>query len=106
MTQLQLQQGDILVRQVTAIPEAARLRETEGSIVLAHGESGHTHQILAPAATTLAYELHGELYLDLSAPEILTHEEHRALSIPPGIYLVGRVREYDYPHRSVREVAD
>jgi hypothetical protein len=36
----------------------------------------------------------------------LTHEEHKPLTVPTGVYKVGRVREYDYFAEMERRVVD
>jgi hypothetical protein len=37
---------------------------------------------------------------------VLTHEEHNALSIPPGEYEISQVREFDYLRNETRRVVD
>jgi len=37
---------------------------------------------------------------------VLTHEEHNALSIPPGEYEISQVREFDYLRGETRRVVD
>ena len=37
---------------------------------------------------------------------VLTHEEHNAITIPPGEYQITQVREFDYMRREVRRVVD
>jgi len=36
------------------------------------------------------------MFLTLDEPATLTHEEHKAIQVPPGVWEVGRVKEYDY----------
>ena len=37
---------------------------------------------------------------------VLTHEEHNAISIPPGEYEISQVREFDYLRGETRRVVD
>lgn len=37
---------------------------------------------------------------------VLTHEEHNAISIPPGEYEISQVREFDYLRNETRRVVD
>ena len=41
-----------------------------------------------------------------SGDAVLTHEEHNALSIPPGEYEISQVREFDYLRGETRRVVD
>jgi hypothetical protein len=37
---------------------------------------------------------------------VITHQEHTAIQLPPGRYLVGRVTEYDWDAEERRQVVD
>lgn len=100
---LQLQHGDVLLQQVEELPKDAIKRQFNG--ILVEGEhTGHAHRVATE--TTEIWELNGQIYLDVSAPTPITHEEHRAFEIPAGIYQVGRVKEYDYLREMKRNVID
>lgn len=94
--------GDVLIAATPQIPEQARRRA--GS-VLAHGEiTGHSHRFADPAAAEL-WEHGGQLFVRVTAPSAtLIHEEHRALSLPQGVYRVWMQREYT--PQAIRAVAD
>jgi hypothetical protein len=63
-------------------------------MVLAYGEvTGHSHRIEDPA-TAEVFELNGQLYLKVSDPARLIHEEHKPITLPPGAYRVWMQREY------------
>jgi hypothetical protein len=66
--------------------------------------TGHHHAIVEKGARL--YELKGELYMEVTQPVIITHEEHKPLPIPPGIFKIGRVQEYDYFQEMERKVLD
>ena len=98
------QQGDVLLF-TAPIPEGVRAAMR---IVLAEGEAtGHAHR-LAEATDGLLYEAaDGTPYLRVGARgATITHEEHRAITVPPGEYRVGRVQEYDHFAAEARAVRD
>ena len=102
----QIQHGDILIREVESIPHEAKPVERRGGrIIVAEGEqTGHHHAITDKGAILM--ELNGELYLEVTEPVTISHEEHKDLPIPPGKYQVGHVREFDYLAEMERRVAD
>lgn len=92
-----IRQGDVLLVQMTAA--AAFLEGTQGKklnhLTLAEGEvTGHRHRISRGNAEL--YERDGTLYLRVLSPEaMLTHEEHQAVTIPAGNWMVKIQREYE-----------
>ena len=103
---MMVRQGDILIVAIRGeLPLGARevQRERHG-VVLAHGEaSGHAHRIRSRHAEL--YEHRGQRYLRIRAPVDLTHEEHGAIPLEPGLYRVVRQREYQ-PLENPRWVED
>lgn len=100
-----IQQGDVLLFAGVVMPADARAVERR---VLALGEAtGHAHR-LAEASDGLLYEApDGTLYLRVGpGGATVTHEEHQAVSLAPGDYRVGRVREYDHWEEEARQVRD
>ena len=99
-------QGDVLVVEVTAIPDdAVVVPPARDRIVLADGEAtGHAHVVPTAGATLL--DDRGGRYLRVTEEQgvPLTHEEHDTIVLPPGDYEVVRQREYS-PQR-IRQVAD
>jgi hypothetical protein len=114
-TIMQLRQGDVYLFRIDALPDGAvEVPLDNGRIVLAHGEAtGHAHAIadhteqmgsvaadeiveaLIARCKAKLYEHGGDRYLVVDAPVILTHEEHTAHTIPPGIYEIPVQMEYD-----------
>ncbi len=107
---LQLQHGDVLIKQVKTLPEGVKLQDREyGRLIVARGEAtGHNHAIAEKGASIWLLEKDGktQMYLEVAAPVTITHEEHKAIPIPPGIYEIGRVKEYDYVAEMERQVRD
>ena len=99
----QIQQGDVLLERVNALPKDAKKAK---SGVLAEGEAtGHAHRLDLSHADVFVAE-DGALYVRASAPSILSHEEHHAITVEPGTWRVWRVREVDPFSEGVRRVAD
>lgn len=75
------------------------IQQVEGEklphLILAEGEvTGHSHRISQGEA--LLYQKNDTLYLQvLSKIALLTHEEHQAISIPQGNWMVRIQREYE-----------
>ena len=106
-----LQHGDVLIKVVESIPgEAKMVQRKNGALVVMDGEmTGHRHVITAPNAQLmeLVHDGKTDLYLEVTnEPVTITHEEHKAIEIPPGKYMIGRVLEYDYCTEMERNVAD
>lgn len=94
-----IRQGDVILLPVEQI-EGQNLSH----LTLAEGEvTGHKHRISEGQAQL--YEKEGILYLRvLSDTATLSHEEHHALQIPQGSWMVRIQREYE--PRGWRYVAD
>lgn len=101
-------QGDVLVRKIKALPKNLSPAAAEnGRFVLAHGEAtGHHHSFAISDRVAMFREdgSGGGLFLTISEPVALEHQEHTALTIPAGHYAVVRQREY-HPE-AVRRVED
>ena len=74
--------------------------------VVADGEAtGHAHR--ATGAGVEVYE--GPKGREIHASDdgvTVTHEEHKAIHMPPGIYECGIVREFDHLKEEARRVID
>jgi hypothetical protein len=93
------QQGDVLLFPV---------QEVQGKKInkkpLAEGEvTGHSHQVKGDYTM---YEKDGVMYLKAESACTVVHEEHGTISINPGSYQIGIVREYDYALEEARQVRD
>lgn len=103
-----IQQGDVLIHRITHLPNGTAAVPTTGRHVLAEGENtGHAHAI-APQAGVRLYSLDEILYLVNETDEAITvtHEEHKPVQVPPGVYKIGIVREYDYLAQEAVPVRD
>jgi hypothetical protein len=105
-------QGDVLLIQVGSLPPTTTSRghDERGRLVLVRGEAtGHAHAIDSSLAE-LFEDRNDALYLrvDAAAGESvqLVHEEHAAITLPPGNYRVVRQVEYRPEARRPRYVLD
>jgi hypothetical protein len=100
-------QGDVLLVQVSGLPEGAEVvtgpRNQNGKTVLAFGEvTGHHHRIESNLATM--YQWEGDTLIEVKPEAVLVHEEHAAIPVAPGTYKVTIQREY--VAGEIRNVAD
>ena len=92
---------------------------TDTHAIVAFGEvTGHKHQVnmkdmVEEAGVTLSMGYNREAGIDvpegfavIDAPVTITHEEHDAIELPPGYYMVRIVREFDHIAGRSRYVAD
>mgnify|MGYP001594441398 CR=1 FL=1 len=87
-------QGDILLVAVKQLPPQVIPEQREGDIILALGEvTGHAHRIRDVECH--AWSVAGQRYLVADLPVVLSHEEHGAITVAPGVYQVVRQKELD-----------
>lgn len=101
-----VRQGDVALVAVTEIPADARpvARDAQNRVVLAYGEAtGHAHA-LHDSSVEMLLAANADVFLRVTAPATLRHEEHHAIEIPAGQYRVVRQREYS--PAAVRAVVD
>lgn len=85
------------------------LTKHTGSVVLALGEkTGHKHVITVanPNDMEAWKQLEGGWIISLKTKAQVTHNQHGAIIIAPGLYRVGQEREYDYFQEVQRKVID
>ncbi len=105
-------QGDVMVRQIAAIPASAKEEKPkDGRVVLAYGEvTGHAHAFYGGRVhyfmETGSGGVAAKAFIRVAgdAPAELKHEEHGTIAVPPGDYEVVRQREYS--PEAIRQVAD
>src|SRR6185437_10904354 len=95
-------QGDVLILPLDeAAAQAAILglspvaRDAHGRLVLALGEvTGHAHAVVGPGELYRSADPLASDCLHVPSGARVVHEEHGAISLPRGWYLVVRQREY------------
>lgn len=107
---MQIQQGDVLIEKIDQLPEGCKPRAKDArGIVLAEGETtGHYHGIEETEGLALLDGPKKELYLvnETGGDVTVKHQEHKPVTIPPGIHEIGFVREHDYFQEAERRVVD
>ncbi len=96
----QVRQGDVLLVRTSLIGRRTDLRASRivppvnGRVILAYGEvTGHAHAVEAGLAEL--FEAHdGARYLDVRDVAELCHEEHAAVTLEPGVYMIVLQREF------------
>lgn len=101
------QQGDIIIESVEEVPQDAKQVLPEGGqFVLAEGEAtGHAHAIEVQEEVKVL-TLADALFIKAGVPVTVVHEEHDPITVAPGVYRVGAVREYDHFAEESRRVMD
>jgi hypothetical protein len=104
---LQYRQGDVFLDRVKDAEVGAELPREGGAVVLAFGEAtGHAHAIREDGAVLYdGKPANGDRFLRVLRPVNLTHEEHAAILLDPGLYRVRRQRQWSDAEEPVR-VAD
>lgn len=82
------------MRKLTAMPDGVQTVLAKGHCVLAHGEHGHSHVIEDDDAELI--QIGERMLLTLTKPATVKHAEHRPIQLSPGIWEIGRVKEYDW----------
>lgn len=105
VVQNRAQQGDVVIEKVgDKLPEGAKVISRK-RCVLAEGEAtGHAHVVEADDATLVKEG--DRILLHLGSEGTVVHEEHKPITLAPGVYEIGRVQEYDYFSKMSRPVAD
>lgn len=106
--------GDITLHAITKkeFEEEARCHKDRlkksDKIVLALGEvSGHKHVLVAEKPGAIEFVTLGdEVYMHVTARSVITHEEHRQLTIVPGFYVKKTERDFNPFTQSIQEVRD
>lgn len=106
---MQKQQGDVTLELIQELPKGIKsVKAKERGFVLMEGKAtGHAHCIAEtdPAICEL-YEKDGILYVKANKSVIIKHEEHNPMTLDPGIWKVGQVKEFDYLQNMTRAVID
>ena len=79
------------------------------SFVCAEGKTtGHKHLLTVPNVEDMeiARLPTGEYIFRLKTDGVLTHEEHKKISLPKGRYIMRHEREFSYFEKATRQVID
>lgn len=99
------QQGDVLLKKMSSLPNGERVSISKHTLVLAEGETtGHFHGIQSEGSEL--FSIGNTIVMELQESATLTHQEHGPITLAPGLWEVGRVQEYDYFSKMKRQVQD
>jgi hypothetical protein len=104
----QNQQGDVLLEKIDKLPSGVQKVDTGKTVILAEGETtGHYHGI-EDKGVLLYNGTQGKRYVHNTTKKAvtLTHQEHKPITVDPGIWEIGIVREHDYFQDMERKVVD
>ncbi len=102
-------QGDISLHPIEKLPANIKKLEQKGFFVLAYGEAtGHKHLLEEKEAGSfeIYQDEQGRYILEIKKPVLLSHPEHKTLTIEKGIYIQKNEREYDYWEMATRRIVD
>lgn len=89
--------GEVLLLPVAAAPEGTSRRVRES--IVGHSESGHHHVLESDDVFAEIVAANGGLFVALDHPATLrhrkSHDQHRELVVPPGVWRVLRKTEFD-----------
>ena len=98
-------QGDVTIKQIEKLPDGLRKLDT---LTVRFGEAtGHHHSLVVeePNRAELYQDEKGVMCLHVEGGAVLTHQEHKPLTLPAGDYLIGDERELD-PIEGIRKTID
>ncbi len=98
------QQGDVNLRKLATLPAGESKVIARKRLVVAHGEGGHSHVIEDDEAELI--EIGGKMILLLEKEATIKHDEHKPITLSPGIWEIGRVQEFDWFSKMQRQVID
>ena len=104
IVKLKSQQGDVVMRRLSTMPEGETKTISKGRCVLAHGETGHCHVVEQEDAELIS--IGALMLLTITGEAVVQHQEHGSQVLSPGIWEIGRVREKDWFADMVRTVTD
>ena len=105
-----IRHGEILLLPVTSTSSGATDQVT--SCIVGHSESGHHHVLESDEMFTQIVAMNGDMFVDLPSEAPLrhrkTHQQHRELTVPAGVWKIIRKTEFDVLSTVVRQrfVAD
>jgi len=87
-------QGDLLFIKIDTVPEYQQEQITNDNVILFGEVTGHAHRL---EKGIVIKKWRDEIYLILTEPSRVVHEEHAPIDLDTGTYSVIRQREYISP---------
>lgn len=109
-----VQQGDVLFFAIENLPTDIEVKKSPrpGMVTFAEGEvTGHHHSAVVEMDQeeeniVLYVDSAGILWCDVNRETEVTHQEHKPVTLAPGKYCIGIVRECDPFTEEISSVAD
>ena len=95
------QQGDVILKPLSNLPEGAVKAKVQDGIVAEGEQTGHAHAFPVGAAVLLV--LGSRRFWEAA---LLKHQEHHRQLVGPGLYEQNAVLEYDHFKEEARAVPD
>lgn len=95
--------GDLLIRKINNLPTGLK---KINSTVLAHGESGNSHTLVAEPGLEVFEDDKGRKYFKTETPTQLQHQEHKTIEIETGFFEVIHEQERDPFTETINQVKD
>jgi hypothetical protein len=109
ISQVLLQQGDVLLFSEEKLPAGLKpVQPKNGFLIVAEGEAtGHHHSFTLDQEVDLLTDEKGTLWCVVKGEEaVLTHQEHKPVTLKKGVHRIGIVREVDPFKDEVHKVRD
>lgn len=108
MKKIAIRHGDICFHPVDKV-EGKEIKH-EGKFIVGYGETtGHCHVLTLEKSKDLVIrkDSKGNFYFELLSEGTLSHEDHKSIKLPPGLYKKFQEEEVDHFAQSVtRKVID
>lgn len=107
MEKINNQHGDLLLVETSDIPKTAKkVKNLQKGYVLERGEGVHTHILEDVEGVEVFEDKSGDIYVRVSKPTRINHEEHGIQILKPGIHKKRVERVFDYESMEARKVID
>ncbi len=100
--------GDVLVQKIKELPEGFSSYKKCDDNAVAYGEAtGHVH-LLDEGVVDVRQDPSNMMnrFIEIAETAVLKHQEHKQVTLPPGIYKSWPQEEYDPFTKKLRQVAD
>ncbi len=100
--------GDVVIERIEKLPDGFSGYEKQKDGVLAHGEmTGHCHMLEGGVAEVRVDPGNTvNRFIEIAETVVLKHQEHREITLPPGVYRSFLQQEYDPYTKKLRQVQD
>lgn len=105
MKKITNQHGDVLLIKIDKIPLEAKKQKIKNGFILERGEGVHTH-VVKDVSNVEVLTIGDRMFLKVSEPTEIDHEEHGVQTIDPGFYEKEIERQFDYENEIERRVLD